>query len=126
MVLSSDKVATDSFSLNSLSDDKTLLGNDQFEIYAVVNWDAIENDGIDFKVLHLNIDRAKKIQYAPYISAYISSSNSTPSEPTIEKMNAQTNTSFSNLLKTVGKTPMITWVDDDGVYAGVEKNKICL
>ena len=121
MVLSSDKVATDSFSLNSLSDDKTLLGNDQFEIYAVVNWDAIENDGIDFKVLHLNIDRAKKIQYAPYISAYISSSNSTPSEPTIEKMNAQTNTSFSNLLKTVGKTPMITWVDDDGVYAGVEK-----
>lgn len=120
IILSSDISATDSFSLNSLSEDNTLLGNEQFDAYAVVNWDVIKNDGTDFKVLHLDINRAKKIQYAPYICNYISSKKIVL-EPSVKNMNTQTNTDFSNLLKTIGKTPMMTWVDDDGVYDGVEK-----
>lgn len=120
IVLSSDISATDSFALNSLSEDNTLLGNEQLDAYAVVNWDVIKNDGIDFKVLHLDINRAKRIQYAPYICNYISSKKIVL-EPSVKNMNTQTNTDFSNLLKTIGKTPMLTWVDDDGVYDGVEK-----
>lgn len=34
---------------------------------------------------------------------------------TVARMNEQTNTQFANLLNTVGKTPMASWVDDDGV-----------
>ena len=120
IILSSDINATDSFGLNSLSEDNTLLGNEQLDAYAVVNWDVIKTDGTDFKVLHLDINRAKKIQYAPYICNYISSKKIVL-EPSVKNMNTQTNTDFSNLLKTIGKTPMLTWVDDDGVYDGVEK-----
>lgn len=120
IILSSDISATDSFGLNSLSEDNTLLGNEQLDAYAVVNWDVIKTEGTDFKVLHLDINRAKKIQYAPYICNYISSKKIVL-EPSVKNMNTQTNTDFSNLLKTIGKTPMLTWVDDDGVYDGVEK-----
>lgn len=120
IILSSDISATDSFSLNSLSEDNTLLGNELLDAYAVVNWDVIKNDGIDFKVLHLDINRAKRIQYAPYICNYISSKKIVL-EPSVKNMNTQTNTDFSNLLKTIGKIPMLTWVDDDGIYDGVEK-----
>lgn len=34
---------------------------------------------------------------------------------TIPKMNKNTNTDFSLMLKSVGSTPMATWIDDDGV-----------
>lgn len=121
VILSNDKSATDSFSFNALSEDKTLVGSDYFEVYMLVDWSKI-NDGIDYRVLHLSLRKARQLQYNPYINSYLSNKNKID-EPSIQAMNTNTNTQFKNLLKTVGKTPMITWVDDDGVYSGVEKIK---
>lgn len=121
VILSNDKSATDSFSFNALSDDKTLVGSDYFEVYMLVDWSKI-SDGIDYKVLHLSLNKAKQLQYNPYISSYLYNKNKVDG-PSIKSMDINTNTHFKNLLGTVGKTPMITWIDDDGVYSGIEKIK---
>ena len=39
---------------------------------------------------------------------------------TIPEMNKNTGTLFSSLLKTVGSTPVATWIDDDGVVSDIE------
>lgn len=39
---------------------------------------------------------------------------------TIERMNEQTNTKFADLLKTVGHSPMVTWIDDDGDVTNID------
>lgn len=120
IVLADDENATNSYAIHPISDNKCLMGTGN--AYAVVNWDVFNDNTINFPKYKVNIERAKAKEYNPFISSYIDYNKGTNNE-TIDAMNEQTNTEFKNLLKTVGKTPMVTWIDDDGVYSGVEKIK---
>lgn len=99
----------------SLNADHSICGDATRGVYIVVDWDKIPNDQSNYVGKHhrISISRAKVGEYSPAIKNYLNYKSAT-----ISAMNAQTNTDFANLCKSIGTTPMATWVDDDGVVSG--------
>ena len=92
-------------------DNISYLHNDTYGVYFIVDWNKIDGseEGVEF------IEICFDINFSPTIYAL------THDSIAIENMNTNTNSDFSKLLATVGKTGMVSWVDDDGKFDGTER-----
>ena len=107
---SPDDSTTTYFWAKSKDDELSIVGNELLGVWAIVDWSVALRAHQTYSGQRLDIDKAKCLNFSPQIANLITE------EPTIAAMNANTNTNFAHLLYTVGRTGMVSLIDDDGVF----------
>lgn len=110
IIFSNDNKGTQSFSLIFGSSGENYAENDYIKI--LVDWSQVKEGNSFFSETQIAID-ASKCSDRSLITMIGSESN--------KAYSSRTGTELYNYAKSVSHQPMFTWIDDDGVYSGIEK-----